>query len=553
MPMRWDPLLAAAAARELDSALRGSRVRALLADPRSRRVALFLRSGTLVFELHPLAGWLSLLPASEPPADSRSMAHAVEGVEAPPDESLLVFRLRRVRGRAQGLDLNVELIGNRWNAVVVERSGGVIRHVLVPRVDRQRTLEVGALYRRPPPTGREGVDRALDETAWQTLVGGGAPDGGTLDVPTRRTRVLRRIAWTSSLNVDVLLGLKGWREWRRITDPASWGGFLLESDTGFQPYPVALSDLAEAFPTLLDAFQAARRRDPDVGPASALLLSPRLLERARGRLERAQKRVAALKREIAQAEDPAPVRALGDLILARLRDIPRGAENVTLAGFDGADVVVELDPALSPSENARRYYDRAGRLERALATLPEKIERAESDERMWRERIDAVIEEKLSPEVLAAALGPGSTAGRSRTRGAGSSLPYRSYRSSGGLEIRVGRGAKQNDALTFHHAAPTDIWLHTRQSPGAHVILRWTGEDRPPRRDLAEAANLAALHSAARHAGSVPVAWTRRKYVRKPRGAGPGSVAPERVETVFVTPDPTLLDRLRPEEGNDAL
>ncbi len=88
------------------------------------------------------------------------------------------------------------------------------------------------------------------------------------------------------------------------------------------------------------------------------------------------------------------------------------------------------------------------------------------------------------------------------------------------------------------------MWLHARHAAGAHVVLRWTEEGAPPGRDLAEAATLAALHSKARTSGSVPVDWTRRKHVRKPRGAGPGTVVPDRVRTVFVRPDPSVAEAL---------
>jgi predicted ribosome quality control (RQC) complex YloA/Tae2 family protein len=131
------------------------------------------------------------------------------------------------------------------------------------------------------------------------------------------------------------------------------------------------------------------------------------------------------------------------------------------------------------------------------------------------------------------------------------SLPYRVYRSSGGLEIRVGRGARHNDDLTFHHSAPDDVWLHARHAAGAHVVLRWQGEDNPPARDLREAAVLAAVCSKARTSGSVPVDWTRRKYVRKPRRAPPGQVLVERVKTLFVAPDPALEERLRDAPGGE--
>ncbi|MDG2282983.1 MAG: hypothetical protein P8L45_07655, partial [Longimicrobiales bacterium] len=75
------------------------------------------------------------------------------------------------------------------------------------------------------------------------------------------------------------------------------------------------------------------------------------------------------------------------------------------------------------------------------------------------------------------------------------------------------------------------------------VILRWTGPGAPPARDLEEAAALAALHSKARTSGTVPVDWTLRKYVRKPRGSAPGSVVPDRVQTLFVSPDPELIEQ----------
>jgi predicted ribosome quality control (RQC) complex YloA/Tae2 family protein len=141
------------------------------------------------------------------------------------------------------------------------------------------------------------------------------------------------------------------------------------------------------------------------------------------------------------------------------------------------------------------------------------------------------------------ALGGGAPS-KDAPREARPSLPYRVFRSSGGLEIRVGRGAKHNDELTFKHSSPGDVWLHARHVGGAHVILRWPGPGNPPARDLAEAATLAALHSKARTSGSVPVDWTFRKYVRKPRKSPPGRVAVERIETLFVRPDPGMLEVL---------
>ncbi|MBM4373176.1 MAG: DUF814 domain-containing protein, partial [Deltaproteobacteria bacterium] len=105
-------------------------------------------------------------------------------------------------------------------------------------------------------------------------------------------------------------------------------------------------------------------------------------------------------------------------------------------------------------------------------------------------------------------------------------------------------GARFNDELTFHHSAPGDVWLHARHAAGAHVVLRWGKQGNPPHRDLEEAAVLAALHSKARTSGLVPVDWTLRKHVRKPRGSPPGTVVPDRVRTVMARPDASLLEKL---------
>jgi len=116
-----------------------------------------------------------------------------------------------------------------------------------------------------------------------------------------------------------------------------------------------------------------------------------------------------------------------------------------------------------------------------------------------------------------------------------------------GSEVRVGRNNRQNDRLTMGWARPDDIWLHARNIPGAHVILRPAGSrsgQEPDPEVLETAAMLAAWFSRARASQNVPVDYTLRRYVRKPKGARPGMVIYERQRTLFVTPDPERLERL---------
>lgn len=390
---------------------------------------------------------------------------------------------------------------------------------------------------------------------------------------------------------------------RATGDPTAW---LLARPWGDQPYPASLDEPeARRLPSLLEAMEAAlggaearerRARELAVAapPAAAGARgaeggrheAARLRRALLARRERLRKRKAGLSRELERGPAPEELRSVGNLLLARLRDVPRGASSVTLEGFEGEEREIELDPSLEPAANAEAYFEEAGRRERARERIPAEIAAAERSLRAIEEgleQVEAALVAKRdaggqetdgggkedageegdgadadsgpSPELDEARIEGlwELTGGRPEPGGegreGGERRPYLRYRSSGGLEIRVGRSARANDELTFHHSSPEDIWLHARQVQGAHVILRWDRkEENPPRRDLLEAALAAAVHSGARHSGTVAVDWTRRKYVRKPRKAPPGAVLPDRVQTLFVEPDAELLERMKLED-----
>lgn len=545
MSLRWDAPLTRDLARELDASLAGARLRALRLDGDRRDLVLFFREHTLVWRLHPTRGAVLLRPPAEPGPGDRNFPARVRRVVAPPDERILRMELMPQRSGQRAADLVVELLGNQWNAVVADVPDGTIRHVLVTR-DGPRTLRVGAPYWPPEPSDRAGVDGDLD-TAWWTREILAEPP------PARARTLVRRVAWTSPINAEPLLEDgpdRGLDLWRRLAQGHPREPVLLRTDRGLQPYPVPLPGVEfDPAESLLDAFArtaGASGGDDVPGADEMSLLPPALVGRLEDALEGARRKATALAAEVDGLPDPRHLRGVGDLILARYGQLRAGTDRATLEGFDGQAVTVELDPALSPHENADAYYDRAARAERAAQRLPGLVAAArarvvELEGLDARVRAGAVDAEELRAALPAAGEAPG------RDGGEAAPLPYRSYRSSGGLEIRVGRGARHNDDLTFHHSAPDDVWLHARQVAGAHVILRWGRKETPPARDLAEAAVLAALHSKARTSGSVAVAWTFRKYVRKPRRSPPGQVVPDRVATVFVEPDPGVEERLRVE------
>ena len=537
--MRWDALLVRHTARELDERLARARLSAIRLDGVQRDVVLFFRESTLLWRLHPTRGYLETFAASEPGPGAIKLPTRVRRVYAPPDERLLVFELMPARGRRTSRDLMIELLGNQWNCIVTEGEERVIRHVLHTRVGK-RTLRVGQPYALPAPSARSGADGAITSEEWRGLTSG-------LDEKESRKQLISSVAWTSPLNASALLdespengGQALWQGWASGTaDPEP---VLLRSPRGLQPYPFRLPhEDAEPMESLIAALERMAHEDGADGSRSALL-DPQLLRRLERATEHAERRVTRLIAELGGLPDEDALRAIGDLILARFSDIPSGVASVGLEDFEGNNLTVELDPSLAPHANASGYYDRAAKATRARARLPSLIAKAESGLTTLRALVErAGSGDAYADEIEAAIPDAVPTVGKGQTA---QLPPYRRYRSSGGIEIRVGRGARHNDDLTFHHSAPTDVWLHARHTAGAHVILRWSGPGNPPARDLEEAAILAALHSKARTSGSAPVDWTLRKYVRKPRGAKPGSVLPDRVQTLFVEPDERALEAL---------
>jgi predicted ribosome quality control (RQC) complex YloA/Tae2 family protein len=536
MAMTWDSVLVAAAATELNASLGGKRLRAVHLDHHGRSALLHFPSVTLALRLHPEEGTLTRLEAGEPDPEASPIAGVVSEVLAPPDDRLLLIRGRRLRGSREAFLVAVELMTNQWNVVLAFGQDDRIRHVLRSRSDA-RVLRPGEAYLPPPPSTREGVRGDLSRERWHEVLHG-------LEPPAARRALLAGVAWTSSLNVDALLGAgdDGHALWHRLASAHTGAEpVVLGSGPSARAYPLALPGL-EAHParSVLEALDIAARA-PTGGTPS---IPAGWIEALARQAHRAEGRVRALEGQLASAPDPSSRRALGDLLLARFHEVPRGASRVTLTDFTGEAVELALDPELPVQDNAARYYDEAARAERARERLPGLLDRARGELDAVRDLLERARNGDASPAEVREALPAATEATGGRV---GPSLPYRTYRSSGGLEIRVGRGARHNDRLTFQHSSPSDVWLHARHAAGAHVVLRWSGDGNPPARDLAEAATLAALSSQARHSGSVPVDWTRRKYVRKPRKAPPGTVLLDRARTLFVEPDPMLEERLREE------
>ena len=235
-----------------------------------------------------------------------------------------------------------------------------------------------------------------------------------------------------------------------------------------------------------------------------------------------------IAKQLKECRDAEVFRQKGEAILSHIYAIPTRADTVTLTDWDGTVLTIALDPELSPSRNAERYFKRyrkaSGNPEEISANL-EAITSAIDELKEQHALLEAVddpesfseavkdLEEWLSPEPA-----------RHHRKKQASSLPPHLNITRDGVTILVGLSARGNRYVTLKAARPDDIWLHAHEMPGAHVIIRGLKrqELEGERRDILEyAAGLAAGHSAGKGAGSVPIDYTERKYVR----SVPGTVA----------------------------
>jgi predicted ribosome quality control (RQC) complex YloA/Tae2 family protein len=272
-------------------------------------------------------------------------------------------------------------------------------------------------------------------------------------------------------------------------------------------------------------------------------------------IDRLARRERALAGDLARAAEAAVYRKYGDLLLAHLAGLPgRGATSVTLPDDfeDGVPLVIPLDETLDGKQNAARYYKHGKRLAAGEKRIHERLtatrtQRAALETRLLGlagQPLDALrrLEAELPPDARRARK-TGAAARRAAAE-APERLPYREYRSLAGDTILVGRGAADNDALTFRVARGNDLWLHTRDAPGAHVIVRRDRDRELAQATLLDAATLAAHHSPLAKEGQVDVSYTAVKNVRKPRGAAPGLVYVSDAKTLRVRLEPERLARL---------
>ena len=275
-----------------------------------------------------------------------------------------------------------------------------------------------------------------------------------------------------------------------------------------------------------------------------------LLKTITNAYERISRKLELQKKELAECGEREVFRVCGDLINANIYRLEKGMTSCTLDDFyTGERREIKLDARLTPSQNAQRYYAEYRKLDTAEKMLTELIKKGADDLVYLDSVLDCISrnenEQELN-EIRRELREQGFVRGgkdKTDDKKKKPSEPMK-FRSTDGFEILVGKNNRQNDQLTLKTAKATDIWLHTKDIAGSHVIIKTDGKT-PSEQTIFEAAQLAAFHSKGKSGSGVPVDYVAVKFVKKPAGAKPGMVIFTNNKTLYVTPDESAVEKLR--------
>ena len=502
------------------------------------------------------------------------MGGRILSVEQPHLERIVELRLEVLDelGDRKERRLILEAMGRRANLVLVDDQGRIVD--CLRRVDgdmsAQRQLLPGLFYRLPP--AMEKADpTALDGGEWLRRVeqapGESRVDHWLLDTfGGWSPLVCREIAFRAGGRVDVTFDELGPQGRVRVAEAAE---ALLNSvkENNFTPTVISIEKRSKDF-TFFPAEQYEEAGECTVYPSFSALMDrfyeqrenqerirqkgQDLIRSVTNARDRTARKLANQQRELEATQDRERLRQFGDIITSNLYAMERGMATLRAMDFydpEGGEVEIKLDPLLTPQQNAAKYYKEYNKAKTAEEMLTIQLEKG----RRELDYLNSVLEnitlaegERDLQEIRQELADTGYLRRQIKGRDKGRRLSPKpmEFRSTAGLRISVGKNNMQNDLLTCKQAFKSDIWFHTQKIHGSHVIL-WTGGAQPDLQSLNEAACLAAWFSQGRESGKVPVDYTQVKYVKKPAGARPGMVVYTTYETAWVTPDESLVKRLR--------
>ena len=567
--MSFDGLFTKSMVDELARSLKGGRINKVH-QPYKNEVILTIRAGgvnqKLLLSAHPSYARVQLTNEaydnpSEPPMFCMLLrkhieGHILEDIYQVGTDRMIILE---IKGRNEIGDLSykqliVEIMGRHSNVVLLDKARNTIldsvKHVSFA-VNTHRAILPGQPYIFPPEQHKENPFEATVEDVLQKI----DFNSGKLD-----RQLVDHFAGTSPLFAKEVIFQSGLAN--RSTVPNTFVKMIKNVEMGeispsiminagkenFYLFPLQhLQGEVKSFASLsemLDRFyfgKAERDRVKQQGnDIERLIINEK---------EKNEKKIEKLKDTLTEAERADQFQRYGELLTANLYAAKKGMKEIEVLDYYdelGGTITITLDPRKTPSENAQKYFSKYQKAKHALLIVVEQIEKAREEVAYFDSLLQQV--QAASPkdiqEIREELIEGGYIRERQKRKikkvqNAKPVLDY--FVATDGTEIIVGKNNKQNDYLTNKLAARDEIWLHTKDIPGSHVIIR---SKEPANETIHEAASLAAYFSKARNSSSVPVDFTRVRFVKKPSGAKPGFVIYDNQQTVYVTPDEEMVLKL---------
>ena len=438
-------------------------------------------------------------------------------------------------GDSVAVTLVIEIMGKHSNIILLDKASGkiieAIKHVGFSQ-NSYRTILPGSTYVAPPQTGSLNPFTVGDEKLFEIL--------HTEDLePKRLQQIFQGLGRDTATELSGRLTADKLKTFRAFFASPTQPSLTEKSFSAllFSDSKTQMSTLSE----LLDTFYKDKAERDRVNQQAS-----ELIRRVENELEKNRKKLGKQEEELLATENAEEFRQKGELLTTFLHQVPNDQEQVELDNYyTGEKISISLDKALTPNQNAQRYFKRYQKLKEAVKHLTSLIEETQATI-LYLESVETALAQASLTEIAEIReelIQTGFIRRRQREKIQKRQKPEKYLATDGQTIILVGRNNLQNDELTFKMAKRDELWFHAKDIPGSHVVI--TGNLQPSDEVKTDAAELAAYFSKARLSNLVQVDMIETRKLNKPTGGKPGFVTYTGQKTLRVTPDEEKIKSMK--------
>ena len=438
-------------------------------------------------------------------------------------------------GDSVAVTLVIEIMGKHSNIILLDKSSGkiieAIKHVGFSQ-NSYRTILPGSTYVAPPQTGSLNPFTVGDEKLFEIL--------HTEDLESKRLQqIFQGLGRDTATELSGRLTADKLKTFRAFFASPTQPSLTEKSFSAllFSDSKTQMSTLSE----LLDTFYKDKAERDRVNQQAS-----ELIRRVENELEKNRKKLGKQEEELLATENAEEFRQKGELLTTFLHQVPNDQDQVELDNYyTGEKIIISLDKALTPNQNAQRYFKRYQKLKEAVKHLTSFIEETRATI-LYLESVETALAQASLTEIAEIReelIQTGFIRRRQREKIQKRQKPEKYLATDGQTIILVGRNNLQNDELTFKMAKKDELWFHAKDIPGSHVVI--TGNLQPSDEVKTDAAELAAYFSKARLSNLVQVDMIETRKLNKPTGGKPGFVTYTGQKTLRVTPDEEKIKSMK--------